>query len=242
MSLIRKYQQGGKPTGSEFTYSGRPNSSYRKDKDGNWYIKNESTHHAFVPIKDPTGSRSQVLNSQAKVRTTTLRVDSEVNPNIEKEYLTKLKELENSIKAGYNNGVWKPHSSVEGGSDTIAYGHKLQKGENFSNGLTEKRAEELLKKDYLEHKNRAKSHIDSKYGAGTFDKLPSTKQVLLTDYEYNVGLSKFPSFVKGVVKDDKDLMLKEYKRYTGGLEMTSRNDWTLSMIKKLRNGGLIYKK
>lgn len=38
------------------------------------------------------------------------------------------KEVENSVKAGYDPGTktWKPHGSLEGGTPTIAYGHKLE--------------------------------------------------------------------------------------------------------------------
>jgi hypothetical protein len=43
--------------------------------------------------------------------------------------------------------LWFPHKSFEGGSDTIAYGHKIQSGEDFSAGITDAQAEELLKKD-----------------------------------------------------------------------------------------------
>jgi len=235
--LLYKYQNGNRLEGPEFTYAGRPGSTYRKDLDGNWYIKNKSTHGSFTQIDDPTGSRSNTLNKQAKVRSAQLRKEPNLlynnSSDIEAKYLEDLKFLENGIKSGYSNGVWRPHHSVEGGSDTIAYGHKLKKGENFSGGITEEQANELLRKDYAHHKTRAKNAVDGKYGAGTFDKLDPQRRVLLTDYEYNVGLSKFPSFVKGVVSGDKDTMLREYKRYTGGNEMTQRNDWALKIIKEL---------
>ena len=60
-----------------------------------------------------------------------------------------IKGFENTIKAGYNkvDKKWYPHKSLEGGSDTIAYGHKIQKGEDFSEGLTDDEAMALLDKD-----------------------------------------------------------------------------------------------
>lgn len=241
MSLLKKYQQGNKLEGPEFTYKDRPGSTYRKDTSGGWYIKNESTHGDFVKIKDPSGSRSNILNKQAEVRTTTLRTD-DIKPSgsdVEAQYLEDLKFLENGIKSGYSNGFWKPHHSVEGGSDTIAYGHKLKKGEDFSKGITEAEATELLLKDYKEHKVRAKKFVDNKYGSGTFDNMSPEQRVLLTDYEYNVGLSKFPTFTQGVVRGDKKTMLKEYKRYTGGNEMTQRNEWAEKLISRLRGGGIL---
>jgi LAS superfamily LD-carboxypeptidase LdcB len=51
--------------------------------------------------------------------------------------------------------------------------------------------------------------------------------MLLTDYAYNLGtLNKFPSFVEGVVKGDKDKMLKEYERRG----LSERNKWTKDVI------------
>lgn len=247
--IVLMLQNGGKPTGPEFTYSGRPDSTYRKDEAGNWYVKNPGTKNQFVQIQDPTGKRSAILNSQAKVRSTTLRTAQDLAPtknanananrNVEAQYLEQLKKLENGIKKGYENGVWKPHASVEGGAPTIAYGHKLKPGEDYSKGITDKQAHDLMVSDFNKKKAVARRYVDSKYGSGTFDKLEPTKQVLLTDYEYNVGLHKFPSFVKGVVTNNRDMMLEEYKRYTGGNELTSRNNWSLGMINSLAKGGVI---
>jgi len=254
--LLYKFQAGG----PLFTYEGRPDAKYRKDNSGNWYINlGQQTQEKFIPIEDPDGRRSKILDSQAKIMSTTLRPGEPIygegfltngtvlkgilytnananktsapgKNNYEASYLKELKFLENGIKSGFSDGTWKPHKSVEGGSDTIAYGHKLKEGENYSKGISEAQANNLLKQDYDHHKSRAEKHIDGKYGTGAFKKLDPKKQILLTDYEYNVGLSKFPSFVKGVVTNNKDLMLKEYKRYAGANEMTQRNEWALKMI------------
>lgn len=69
------------------------------------------------------------------------------------DFLSKIMQWENSIKAGWNakKKRWFPHVSVEGGTGTIAYGHKLtardiQSG-RFTNGITESEAIELLKND-----------------------------------------------------------------------------------------------
>ena len=67
-----------------------------------------------------------------------------------KSLVDTLKHYENSMnnpKGGYNKkyGKWYPHHSIEGGSDTIAYGHKILPNENFKNGLTDSEAIQLLK-------------------------------------------------------------------------------------------------
>jgi hypothetical protein len=145
-------------------------------------------------------------------------------------YEEQLRQLENSIKAGYKGGKWYPHNSVEGGTKTIGYGHKLSGSENYSKGLTTAQVLALQKKDIARHTNIAKSTIDKKYGAGTFDKLPESRKVLLVDYAYNGVLHKFPSFMDATVKGDKNKMLKEYMRYTNGKPLTQRNAWTKSVI------------
>lgn len=145
-------------------------------------------------------------------------------------YEQQLKQLENSIKAGYKNGKWYPHNSVEGGTKTIGYGHKLSSKENYSSGLTTAQVLALQKKDLANHTNIAKSMVDKKYGAGTFNKLPESRKVLLVDYAYNGVLHEFPNFMDATVKGDKNKMLKEYMRYTNGKPLTQRNAWTKSVI------------
>jgi GH24 family phage-related lysozyme (muramidase) len=145
-------------------------------------------------------------------------------------YEEQLRQLENSIKAGYKGGRWYPHDSPEGGTKTIGYGHKMSGKENYSKGLTTAQVLAMQKKDLVKHKNIAKSMVDQKYGAGTFDRLPESRKVLLVDYAYNGVLHEFPNFMRAAVKGDKAGMLKEYKRYTGSKPLTQRNEWTRSVI------------
>lgn len=156
-----------------------------------------------------------------------LNSPKDLDPVTLEKYLSDLRGLENSIKKGYKNNKWYPHSSIEGGANTIAYGHKLQPGESFSSGLTEQQARDLQKKDVLAHQTKAEKFVDDKYGKGTYDKLPQNSQMLLTDYAYNLGsLNKFPSFVEGVVKGDKNKMLQQYERRG----LNERNKWTKDVI------------
>ena len=64
-------------------------------------------------------------------------------------FLKLMKQFENSVMSGWNSKkkLWYPHKSVEGGAKTIAYGHKIRSGEDFSKGITEKYATSLLIKD-----------------------------------------------------------------------------------------------
>ena len=132
-----------------------------------------------------------------------------------------LKNVENSIKAGYKNGKWYPHKSFEGGTDTIAYGHKLKKGENFSSGLTDVEADALLKKDIELARQTVRREI-KKYGGST---LSPEKEEMLIDFSFNIGtIHKFPKFVGAILKDDWKTAKKEYKRYSLGKELKNRNE------------------
>jgi GH24 family phage-related lysozyme (muramidase) len=158
----------------------------------------------------------------------------DLNPETMKKYLATLKVQENNESTGLKKNKWYPYPSSEKGSDTIAYGHKLLPGEQkYYEGITTQQAEALAKKDVLEKQTSAKGRVDAKYGKGTFDKLPQDAQMLLVDYQYNVGLQKFPKFVEAVVKGDKTTMLKEYERTSDAGKLTKRNNWTKGIIDNL---------
>lgn len=65
------------------------------------------------------------------------------------QLLMSYENSKDNPKGGYNSKVkkWYPHKSLEGGTDTIAYGHKLQAGEDFSKGITDQEAIALLRQD-----------------------------------------------------------------------------------------------
>jgi hypothetical protein len=159
----------------------------------------------------------------------------DLDPEHMKRYLADLRMQENSIRKGYKNGMWYPHASVEGGADTIAYGHKLTPNDSaLKRGITEDQALKLQEQDVLRNQALAKKQVDKKYGPGTFDNLPQDSQMLLVDYQYNLGtLSGFPSFVKATVEGNKEKMLAEHKRFGAGKPLTKRNEWTANVINNL---------
>lgn len=57
------YDEGG----PIYTYSKRPGSFYQRAADGSWMISNSSTGGQYVPINDPTGQRTALLNKNAVV-------------------------------------------------------------------------------------------------------------------------------------------------------------------------------
>jgi hypothetical protein len=159
----------------------------------------------------------------------------DLDPEHMKRYLADLRMQENGIRKGYRNGMWYPHASVEGGADTIAYGHKLTPNDSaLKRGISEDQALKLQEQDVLRNQATAKKQVDKKYGPGTFDNLPQDSQMLLVDYQYNLGtLSGFPSFVKATVEGDKEKMLAEHKRFGAGKPLTKRNEWTVNVINNM---------
>lgn len=107
----------------------------------------------------------------------------------------KLKGWENSVGAGKRKDKWYSHKSLEGGSDTLAYGHKLtpeevesgiievdDKSFNWKEGLTEDQALAVLNKDANYAKNIALASLKK----ANLDEDLSKVQAL-TSLIYNVG-------------------------------------------------------
>ena len=134
-------------------------------------------------------------------------------------FIDYIKKVENQGKVGYNaeKKLWFPHKSFEGGSDTIGYGHKIQKGEDFSKGITDAQAESLLKTDLA----KAKQQVYKEIGG---IKLTPQQEEMFVDFVFNMGtLKKFPKFTEFALKNDLEGMKSQYKRYAGGKELKGRN-------------------
>jgi GH24 family phage-related lysozyme (muramidase) len=134
-------------------------------------------------------------------------------------FMDYIKKVENQGKVGYNveKKLWFPHKSFEGGSDTIGYGHKIQKGEDFSTGITDAQAESLLKTDL----SKAKQQVYKEVGGV---KLTPQQEEMFVDFVFNMGtLKKFPKFTEFALKNDLEGMKSQYKRYAGGKELKGRN-------------------
>lgn len=134
-------------------------------------------------------------------------------------FIDYIKKVENQGKVGYNTEkkLWFPHKSFEGGSDTIGYGHKIQKGEDYSKGITNAQAEDLLKQDLA----KAKQQVYKELGGV---KLTPQQEEMFIDFVFNMGtLKKFPKFTEFALKNDLEGMKAQYKRYAGGKELKGRN-------------------
>lgn len=128
------------------------------------------------------------------------------------DFVNYLKTVENSIKKGFYNGIWKPVRAPENPKSLdIGYGHKIKKGENFSKGITDAQAVALLKKDIEEAKGKVERYLRQK---NLPTNLNQQQWEMLIDYAFNLGsLDKFPSMTKAVVYGDLASAKKEYKRF-----------------------------
>ena len=156
-----------------------------------------------------------------------------IDPKQDRDFVAYIKSAENAAKTGFKDNRWYPHASFEGGTDTIAYGHKLGKVEKYPRGIANSEAENLLKRDLMNSENTVKIKVGEK----TYDELDSKRKQMLIDFSFNLGpnfMRKFPKFVEGVLIDDIDVMKKEYKRYSKGKELTRRNDLFFDLFLKDR--------
>lgn len=149
---------------------------------------------------------------------------------IDNEFLNYM--LSNENKRLYLDSLFSDltHKSVEGGTDTFGFGHKLTPEEQKAqaiNGvpldkLSREDALNIFQNDLAQAAERAKRKLEagniksSKYGVvqAEWDKLSNKQKQMLVDYEFNVkgGLNKFPSFTYGVVNNDKNIIEQEYER------------------------------
>ena len=113
----------------------------------------------------------------------------------------KLKEFENSAGAGRKDGKWYSHESLEGGTHTIAYGHKLTPEEaksgfisingklvDYRQGLSQDHAEAVLKADTQWAQTHASASLKK---IGMED--DEGKLQAITSLIYNVGSGSWGS-------------------------------------------------
>lgn len=117
----------------------------------------------------------------------------------ENDFLKALANAENSVKAGFSEGRWRPHTSLEGGTSTLAYGHKLTAQEeaagavsvdgqtiSLEDGLTEEQAQALLKQDLASHSEGTRAALEA-VKPGLWEKLPQKYRSVIENIAFNVG-------------------------------------------------------
>jgi hypothetical protein len=226
-------------------------SSFPEQPKSDWY----NSMNTMMPQGQEVDWRG-AIESMAKPKPYTLP----------KEYYDELKILENSIRSGYTDGKFYPHTSIEGGNKTIGYGHKVTNKDissgRFKDGLTEAQAEKLLEEDVEFNRQRAIERYDTRYGKGAFNKLTPELKKLAVDFTYN-GINfmaegeeykdSFPTFWTAAnqystAQDEAlkqkalQIMLDNYQRgakteSNGSVILGGRNEYTRNILSNLKKKG-----
>jgi hypothetical protein len=120
------------------------------------------------------------------------------------EVIKRFENSKDNPRGGFdkNRKKWFPHRSIEGGTATIAYGHKMKQGEDFREGLTDSEAVDLLHKDIKEKHDLAKTKIRN------FDSLPITIKIATINALYRGDLG--PKTMTLLAQNQFDKAAKEY--------------------------------
>lgn len=176
-------------------------------------VAHQLTPPAHIAYVDPAGDKNRKgmePYTQKGIDFTGLGTSNDFQ--ITNEFVEYLKSVENGIKKGFWNGIWKPIPAPENPKSLdIGYGHKIKKGENFSKGITDAQAVSLLKKDIEDAKRKVDRYLKQ-------NNMPSnlTQQQweMLIDYAFNLkDIATFPKMIEAVVRGDLVTARKEYKRF-----------------------------
>lgn len=169
------------------------------------------------------GIAGSLLASPVRSEPTTTAKTDVVNNEIQQGFNLAfyfIKSQENSKfnrHGGWNNAEqkWMPHTSVEGGLDTIAYGHKFAskaQAKQYAAGITDDQANKLLYADLVEKYQNIQKKLKMQG-----QRVPENKYAIamLLDIEFNTnkGIAGYPKFVKALMNNDTDTMSKNYHRY-----------------------------
>eukprot|EP00759_Apiculatamorpha_spiralis_P022195 PhF_6_TR26533/c0_g1_i1/m.38355 len=164
-------------------------------------------------------------------------------------YLDELKNQENAAREGFDaaTNTWRPHKSVEKGTATIGYGHKLsheeeegqfvtlspsKRSQSFRDtGIPNSVIEDLFQQDVKRHCERAKSLMG---GDVEWSKLTSSAKAVLVDFSYT-GVD-CPKMRKALQERDWAVAARQCNRTFTDKEnvkhdMTQRNTFAKGLLK-----------
>lgn len=161
------------------------------------------------------------------------------------DFLQKVMQWENSIRAGWNSRKkrWFPHSSVEGGTDTIAYGHKLTASDiatdRFANGITQEEAIKLLRDDLFAAAKKALQLVPN------YQNLPDNVRQALINAAYRGEIKSTHNTIKLMNADNWSAAAKEYinnAEYKSRPGVRKRMDWNHAQFVSMAKNKSVTKK
>lgn len=186
-----------------------------------------------------------------------------IDPEHRKQYKKDLKFQENDAKVGMTTldkwtdefpdaEKWMPYTAVEDKGKKnptydIGYGNKLGKKKDGKlmvtiggkevdamKGLNSDQIDALLDESITAHENIARKEWNEKFPDNKYDDLPQAKQVLITDYAYNLGsINKFPSLMNALNENDEKKAYDQYKRFSNKKPLVKRNTWSAKQLDKI---------
>tara|TARA_R110002126_G_scaffold106081_1_gene240785 strand:+ start:3514 stop:6762 length:3249 start_codon:yes stop_codon:yes gene_type:complete len=164
-----------------------------------------------VAVNPPVNERRQFIN---------FLKEQEAGPEFMRSINSAVKKPDGTYYKAFEDGKFYPYFQGKEKEATIGYGRKAANVlEKYNKGITEQEALGFMNKDIDRSLSLAKEYVENNqnsplYGdIGSFGRLDSNTQYLLSDYTYNVGkLSKFPNFTKAVLTNDPVGMEEEYIR------------------------------
>ena len=101
-------------------------------------------------------------------------------------------------------------------------------------GLNSDQIDTLLDESITAHENIARKQWNKNFPNNKYDDLPQAKQVLITDFAYNLGdINKFPSLMDALNENDEKKAYDEYERFSGGKPLVKRNTWSAKQLDKI---------
>lgn len=146
---------------------------------------------------------------------------------LSQNFIDYIKIVENGQKVGYDTQrhIWVPHQSVEGGMPTIGYGHKIKDKKEldaYKNGISDIDVNNLLMQDLTNSNKHVHDYIKKRYKVNLM--LTTKQNEIFTDFAFNLGsLDKFPKFADAVLKNNWNVVKKEYIRNANGKPLKGRN-------------------
>ena len=149
-------------------------------------------------------------------------------------------EIEDSDNWNKTTKRWLPHKSAEGGTQTIAYGHKFATqaeadAVTASGGITEEKAVEWFKEDMATAEGRAKKEYEVKYPDHKWSSLDTLGKLMLTEVVYNIGTLKDKEGEYDWTKLSVAVQKKDFKVAKGQLSRTYPKDGVKVALVKRTN-------
>jgi len=167
-------------------------------------------------------------------------------------FVDSMKNWENGIKSGYDkeNDTWSTHTSVEGGNDTIGYGHKITDAEKssgtitidgqsytYADGIHSAAIDKLLKNDMKTAYNKAKGVLPD------IDTYSKDRQNAIINMSFRGSLKGSPKTIKLIKAGEwgkaatEFLNNKEYKGTAEGDALKKRFESNASALAGTSNNG-----